>query len=429
MPAEKITKMERTNPYESVRRNIKSAARKIELDKWKKKVLLEPQREISVRFPVEMDDGYIRIFQGYRIQHNNALGPFKGGIRYHWDVDLDEIRALATEMSIKCAVANLPLGGGKGGVICDPREHDGISAMSEGELERMTRAFIREIAWDIGPKRDIPAPDVYTNPNVMGWIVDEYAKCMGKPVNEVLGVVTGKSLDMHGSYGRDTATARGGQFVLREAAENGYTSLKNLEDARVVVQGYGNAGYHFARLVHGQDGCKIIAVSDSKGGIYNPRGLNPEDVLRYKNESGTVVGYPDTRALTNEELLELECDVLVPAALERVITKRNAGRIRAKVIVELANGPTTPGADDILYKKGVFVLPDILANAGGVTVSCYEWQQNLANDRWSAEKVDSMLEQTMRKSKSEVLEAVRQYSVDPRTGAYIVAIKRICDKM
>jgi len=423
--------MRKINPYENAQTIIRRTAEIMGLEEWITAFLLRPQREINASFLIEMDDGSVRIFQGYRVQHNNALGPYKGGIRYHWDVDLNEVRALATWMSIKCATVALPLGGGKGGVICCPREHGSIPAMSEGELERMTRAFTRVIAPDIGPDKDIPAPDVYTDSKVMGWIVDEYARFVGKPVNEVLGVVTGKALDNGGSLGRDQATARGGQFVLREAVERGHTSLENLEGAEVAIQGYGNAGSNFARLTHEQDGCRIVAVSDSKGGIYNPQGLNPQAVLEYKYSSPkrTVVGYPDAEVITNQELLELECDILAPSALENVITDENANRVKSKVVVELANGPTTPDADNILCEKGISVLPDVLANAGGVTVSCYEWQQNLAHEKWSAEKVDRMLEDTMRANTSLVLETAKQYSVNPRIGAHVLAIGRIAEKL
>jgi len=423
--------MKKITPYDNAKKVIGNVAGKIGLESWITEILLHPQREISVSFPVKMDDGSVRVFQGFRVQHNDARGPYKGGIRYHWNVDLDEVRALATWMSIKCATVDLPLGGGKGGIICNPRGHDGIAAMSEGELERMTRAFTRAIAPNIGPDKDIPAPDVYTNSQIMGWIVDEYAKFVGKPSEEILGVVTGKSLNNGGSVGRDEATARGGQFVLREAVEKGYTALKTLKGDRVVVQGFGNAGSIFARLVHEQDGCKVIGISDSKGGIYNPNGLDPRKILEYKQSSPdkTVAYYPDAEKVTNQELLELECDVLAPAALENVITDKNADKITAKVVVELANGPTTPEADSVLYEKGIVMLPDVLANAGGVTVSCYEWQQNLAKEQWSAEKVDGMLEETMRTNTSKVLETAKKYDVDNRFGAYVLAINRIAGKL
>lgn len=421
--------MGKINPYESARKVITDAAAAMELEPWITQVLLHPQREISVSFPVEIDDGSVRIFQGYRVQHNNARGPYKGGIRYHWDVDIDEVRALATWMSIKCATVDIPLGGGKGGVICDPREHDGVPAMSQGELERMTRAFTRAIAANIGPDKDIPAPDVYTDGQVMEWMLDEYAKAVGKPTDRVLGVVTGKPVPAGGSLGRDTATARGGQFALRAAVGAAYTSLQQLEGATVAVQGYGNAGSHFARLVHEHDGCKVVAISDSKGGIHNSQGLDPTNVLEYKSSHGSVVGYPGTDAITNEQLLQLDCDILAPSALENVITDANADKVRCNIIVELANGPTTPVADGILHSKGIVVLPDILANAGGVTVSCYEWQQNLARQKWTAEKVDDMLQETMRTNTLAVFETTGRYAVTPRVGAYILAMGRIAEKI
>ena len=423
--------MEKINPHKNAQRIISQTAEIMGLEGWITECLLRPQREINASFLVEMDDGNVRLFQGYRVQHNNALGPYKGGIRYHWNVDLDEVRALATWMSIKCATVNLPLGGGKGGVICCPKEHDGMSAMSEAELERMTRAFTRVIAPDIGPDKDIPAPDVYTDSRIMSWILDEYAKAVGKPSHEVLGVVTGKALDNGGSHGRNEATARGAQFALREAIEGGFAPLKKLQGARVAVQGYGNAGSNFARLLHEQDGCRVIAVSDSKGGLYNPKGLDPQDVLEYKqsNPGKTLVGYPGAEVITNQELLELGCDVLAPGALENVITYENAANVKSKMVVELANGPTTPDADNMLYEKGILVLPDVLANAGGVTVSCYEWQQNLANESWSAEKVDGMLEENMRANTARVLETAKQYPVNPRIGAYILAMGRIAERV
>lgn len=423
--------MKKINPYENAHTVIGIASEIIKLEGWITELLLHPHREISVTFAIKMDDGSHRVFRGYRIQHNHTLGPYKGGIRYHWDVDINEVRALATWMSIKCAVMNLPLGGGKGGIICDPRKHDGLRAMSEGELERMTRVFARMIAPNIGPDKDIPAPDVYTNAKVMGWIVEEYAKYTGTPIENALGAVTGKDINNGGSFGRDTATARGGQFSLREVVENGHTSLQKLEGTRVAVQGFGNAGFNFAKLMSEQDKCKIIAVSDSKGGIYNPQGLNPQKVMKYKesNPENTVIGYPDTEEITNQELLELDCDVLAPSALENAITAENANRIKTKVVVELANGPTVPSADNVLCRNGIVVLPDVLANAGGVTVSCYEWQQNLAHERWSAEKIDKMLEENIRSNTKLVMETSDKYSCTPRVGAYILGINRIAQKI
>ncbi len=423
--------MSKINCYENAQSVIMRTAEIMGLEKWITEYLLQPQREIKVTFPVEMDDGRVEIYQGYRVQHNNALGPYKGGIRYHWNVDLDEVRALSMWMSIKCATVNLPLGGGKGGVICCPKKHNGNCPMSEAEIERMTRAFTRAIAQNIGADKDIPAPDVYTDSRIMGWIADEYAKSMGKPSNEVWGVVTGKALDNGGSLGRSEATAKGAQFVLREAVEKGYTPVKSLKGARVAIQGYGNAGSNLARLLSELDECNIVAVSDSKGAIYNSQGLDPQSVLKFKrsNPEETVIGYPDAEVMSNQELLELECDILAPSALENVITDENANRIKSKIVLELANGPTTPDADDILYKKGIVVLPDVLANAGGVTVSCYEWQQNLANEKWDAEKIYGLLEDAMRTNTSRVLDIAKQYNSSPRIGAYILAIGRISEKL
>lgn len=425
--------MGKINPFEDAQKEIRNAASRLNLATDITELLLQPQRETKVTFPVTMDDGSEREFVGYRVQHNNARGPYKGGIRYHWDVNLDEIRALATWMSIKCAVVDIPLGGAKGGVICCPRDHDGIRAMSESELERMTRTYTRSIIGHIGPYKDIPAPDVYTDERVMGWMLREYAEQTGWPIDMVRGVVTGKSLADGGSIGRDTATARGGQFVLRKAVEESYVELdngsRNLKDATVVVQGYGNAGSHFARFLY-EDGCRIIAISDSKGGLYNPEGLNPQAVLNYKNSNNnSLVGYPYAEAISNKDLLELPCDILAPSALEDVITGANADRINAKIIVELANGPVTPEADEVLYRNGIMVLPDVLANAGGVTVSYFEWFQNCDGQRWSAEQVDHTLEQIMKSSTSQVFDTAERYSVNTRIAAYILAIGRIAEKI
>jgi glutamate dehydrogenase/leucine dehydrogenase len=421
--------MTKANPYDNAVTTIKHAAKIMELEPWITKVLLNPEREVNVTFPVKMDDGHVRIFRGYRIQHNSARGPYKGGIRYHWDVDLNEVKALATWMSIKCGVVDLPLGGGKGGVICDPRPHGKHDAMSEGELERMTRGFIRRIAHVIGPDKDIPAPDVYTNSQVMGWMVDEYSKITGMPLEDAYGVVTGKPLEIGGSFGREEATARGGQFVLRRAVEQGISPISDLRNATVAIQGYGNAGYNFARLVHSEDQARIIAVSDSRGGIYNPEGFDPEELIAFKKEQGTVKKYPKGEQLTQKQLLTLECDVLVPSALENVITQENAHLVKAKTIVELANGPVTHLADEILYQRGIEILPDILANAGGVTVSCYEWQQNLAKETWHAAKIDEMLESVMQINASEVFNIAREYKTDNRTAAYILGMGRIAEAL
>ncbi|MFH1053484.1 MAG: Glu/Leu/Phe/Val dehydrogenase [Candidatus Woesearchaeota archaeon] len=424
--------MEDLNPFHCAQYFISQSAELMGLDRGITESLMHPQREISVKFPVPMDDGSTRVFQGFRVQHNNVRGPYKGGLRYHWNVNLDEIRALATWMTIKTACLDLPLGGGKGGVICDPRPHDGVPALSEGELERMTRAFTRMLAPNIGPDKDIPASDVYTTPQIMGWIVDEYAKSNGCVRGDILGVVTGKDLKDGGSLGRDTATARGGQFALRESIERGYIKIDDPKGARVVVQGFGNAGYFFAKLLH-EEGYRIVGVSDSKGGIYNPDGMDPEEIMKCKKSKGSVAGFtqynPNTKSIGNNKILEMPCDVLAPSALEEVITESNVDQISAKVVVELANGPTTPSADNRLYTKGVLVLPDVLANAGGVTVSCYEWQQNLARQSWSGPQIDGKLENAMRRNTRLVLEKAKKFCCVPRIGAYMLGMERIAEKM
>jgi glutamate dehydrogenase/leucine dehydrogenase len=408
--------MTQINPHESAKELINEATDKIELASWIKEALLMTHRELHVTFPVEMDDGTIKLFNGYRVQHNHMRGPFKGGIRYHWNVNLDEIRALATWMTIKTAVVDLPLGGGKGGVICNPKD------MSEKELENMTRGFVRRIAPLIGPKVDIPAPDVYTNPTVMGWIVDEYSKCMGK---KHLAVVTGKSIDNGGSEGRGTATARGGLFVLKQIIKENYVKgIDTLKDKKIAVQGFGNAGSVFARLAY-EEGAKVIAVSDSKGAIYDENGLDIPKVLEHKAKTKCVGDCEGSANITNEDILEMECDILVPAALENVITVENAKSIKAKMVLELANGPISFAADKVLYKKGITVIPDVLANAGGVTVSYFEWKQNLEDTHWSEEEVNKKLKKVMNKNTSLVLSTAKKHNVRVRIGAYILAIERI----
>lgn len=402
------------NPFEIAKQQIDLAAKKINLDKDITEWIKTPRRELTVNFPVKMDDGSTKIFEGYRVQHNIARGPCKGGIRFHPDVCLDEIRALATWMTMKCAVMNLPFGGAKGGVICNPKE------MSRGELERLTRRFTSEISIIIGPDRDIPAPDVYTNPQTMAWIMDTFSMQKG---HSTLGVVTGKPLEVGGSLGRNEATARGCVFTVREVAKKlGIDPKKSTG----VVQGYGNAGSIAAMLLN-ELGVKIIAVSDSKGGIYNEKGLDPSNVLKHKEKTGSVIKYPGSKSVTNEELLELKCDILVPAALENVITEKNADKINAKVIAEAANGPTTPKADEILDKKGIFLIPDILANAGGVTVSYFEWVQGLHAHFWSENQVNSELEKSMVESFNDVYNIHNKQKVNMRTAAYILALKRVAD--
>ncbi|MHA1506922.1 MAG: Glu/Leu/Phe/Val family dehydrogenase [Candidatus Asgardarchaeia archaeon] len=407
--------MEELNPFEIVKRQIDKVAGKLKLDPGIVEILKHPKRVIMVSLPVIMDDGKVKVFTGYRVQYNDARGPTKGGIRYHPNVTLDEVIALAAWMTWKTAVVGLPYGGAKGGIVCNPKE------MSERELERLTRRYTASIFEWIGPYRDVPAPDVYTGPREMGWIYDTYSMHLGysEPA-----VVTGKPIELGGSEGREEATGRGVAISAREAAKKLGLELKG---ARVAVQGYGNVGYHSAKILCYEMGAKIIAVSDSKGGIYKEDGLDPDDVLRHKRETGSVINYPGAKNITNKELLELDCDILVPAALENQITREVAKNVKAKIIVEGANGPTTPDADDILLKKGVFVVPDILANAGGVTVSYFEWLQNITRDKWPLEKVRKKLEEIMVRAFNDVYEIHKKENVDMRSAAYILAIKRVAE--
>ncbi len=406
---------ESLNPFEIAQEQIERAGKKLNLDRGLLEILKSPKRELSVNFPVKMDDGSMRIFKGYRVQYNDARGPFKGGIRYHWNVSLDEVRALACWMTWKCAVMNIPYGGAKGGIVCNPKE------MSKPELERMTRRYASEISLIIGPEKDIPAPDVYTDSQTMAWIMDTYSMTKGFSVP---GVVTGKPLAIGGSLGRDEATSRGLMYATREACKK----LKiNIKGASVAVQGYGNVGWHYSRLMHDELGAKIVAVSDSKGGIYSEKGLDPKEVMAFKDKSGSVVGFPGTKKITNEELLELDVDIVAPCALENVITSENAPRIKAKVSAEGANGPCTPEADDILHKRGVLVVPDILANGGGVTVSYFEWVQDLANFFWTKPEVDQKLEGVMTRAFEAVWDMHNDKKVDMRQAAYMVAINRVVE--
>ncbi|MFH1521620.1 MAG: Glu/Leu/Phe/Val dehydrogenase [archaeon] len=406
---------------ENAKKTIKKAAEKLNLSKETLDILLNTERELKVNFPVKMDNGTQKIFTGYRIQHNSLLGPYKGGIRYHPEVSHDEVTALSMWMTIKTATLNLPLGGSKGGVICNPKE------LSEQEIENLTRAFIQKIAPVIGPHKDIPAPDVYTNSKIMDIIVDEYSKVEGIPIEKAKAVVTGKSLENGGSLGRDIATARGGQFVLKQAIEQ-TKIIPTLENATVVIQGIGNAGGNFAKLIS-KDNAKIIAISDSRGAIYNPEGLNINEVLEHKKQTGSLSNTPNTTSITNEQLLELNCDILVPAALAGQITKENAENIKAKIILELANGPTTPEADEILEDKNKLILPDILTNAGGVTVSYYEWYQNINQEKWTTEEVDEKLKEKMQNATKEILDKKIKYQTTTRISAYINAIERLVEKL
>ncbi len=402
------------NPYVITQIQFDRAARYLNLDEGMQALLKAPKRQMVVSIPVKMDDGSLRLFEGYRVQHNIARGPGKGGIRYHPDVTLDEVKALAAWMTWKCATVNLPYGGAKGGVRVNPKE------LSLGELERLTRRYATEIAPIIGPDRDIPAPDVYTDAQTMAWIMDTISMFKG---HTELGVVTGKPIELGGSRGRHEATARGCQYAIREAC---HVKDLNLTRATVVVQGFGNAGSYTAKFLH-EDGARIIALSDSSGGVFNPNGIHPDAALEYKSKTGRLTGLPDTDAISNQELLELTCDILVPAALENQITRRNADRIKAKIIAEAANGPTTPAADDILFDKGIFVIPDILANAGGVSVSYFEWVQDLYGFFWSEDEVRRNLERIIKNAFHEVYYTSQRYGVDMRIGAYILAITRVAE--
>jgi glutamate dehydrogenase (NAD(P)+) len=405
----------KTNPFEMAKKQVDIASKYLNLEPGFIEKLKSTKRELIVHFPVKMDNGEVKIFTGYRVQHNVSRGPAKGGIRYHPDVDLDEVRALAMWMTWKSAVVNIPFGGAKGGVQCNPKE------MSLHEIEHLTRRFTWEISLMLGPEQDIPAPDVYTNPQVMAWIMDTYSILKGYSVP---GVVTGKPIELGGSLGRFEATGRGVVITSLEALK--YLK-KSIEGATVAIQGCGNVGgvaaRHFQRL-----GAKVIALSDSKGGLYNERGLDLKRVLDCKAQySCFVCDKKEEMEITNEELLELDCDLLIPAAIENQITEKNAPRIKAKIITEGANGPTTPEADEILNEKGVFIVPDILANAGGVTVSYFEWVQNLQELIWSEEEVLDRLTRIMQRSFREVLELSLSRKIPMRTAALVLGIGRVAE--
>ena len=402
------------NPWQVAQRQFDLAADRLNLDPGLRRVLREPRRELTVHFPVKMDDGSVQVFTGYRVQHNLGRGPAKGGIRYHQDVSLDEVKALSMWMTWKCAVVGIPYGGGKGGVIVDPKK------LSQKELEGLTRRYATEISILIGPEKDIPAPDVNTNAQTMAWIMDTYSMHVGYTVP---GVITGKPIALGGSEGRNEATARGTVFCIMEAVEH---LGMDINGARVVVQGFGNAGAIAARLIS-EEGATVVGVSDSTGGIHNPHGLDIAKVNAWKKEHGTVQGFPGATDVSNAELLELDCDILIPAALENQITSRNAERIRARVVAEAANGPTTPEADIELYRRGVFLIPDILCNAGGVTVSYFEWVQDLNRDHWSEGVVNAKLKEKMVRAFDEVIAMAERESCDNRTAAYLLAVQRVAD--
>jgi glutamate dehydrogenase (NAD(P)+) len=402
------------NPWSVAQQQFDLAAERLNLDPGLRKVLREPRRELIVHFPVKMDDGSVQVFTGYRVQHNLGRGPAKGGIRYHQDVSLDEVKALAMWMTWKCAVVGIPFGGGKGGVVVDPKK------LSIKELEGLTRRYATEISIIIGPEKDIPAPDVNTNAQTMAWIMDTYSMHVGYTVP---GVITGKPIALGGSEGRNEATARGAVYCIVEAASHLGLDLKT---ATVAVQGFGNAGSIAARLIR-DEGATVVAVSDSTGGIHNPAGLDVDRIIAWKKEHGTVQGFPGTTDITNPEVLEVDCDILIPAALENQITARNAGDIKARIVAEAANGPTTPEADDILHANGVFSIPDILCNAGGVTVSYFEWVQDLNRDFWNEAEVNEKLKMIMIKAFKDTLMMSLKEGVNMRTAAYLLAVQRVAD--
>ena len=400
------------NPFDIAMHNFDLAAEKLGLHENMRQRIKFPQRILVVSIPVRMDDGNVIRYEGYRVQHNMMRGPAKGGVRYHPNVTMDEVKALATWMTWKCAVAGIPYGGGKGGITCNPKE------MSQNELERLTRRYFSEIMPIIGPEKDIPAPDVYTNAQTMAWMMDTFSVNKGYTVP---GVVTGKPIEIGGSLGRESATARGTIYTVESAAKHLNIDLSS---ATCAVQGYGNAGSIAARLIH-ELGTKVIAVSDSKGGITNKNGLDLAEVVKHKKESGSVVGFSEADDITNLELLAMECDVLIPAALENAITKENADDVKTKILAEAANGPTTPEADKILEDKGVFIIPDILANAGGVTVSYFEWVQNGQNFFWSEEEINDRLRNVMLDAFNSVLEMREKYDAHMRIAANMLGISRV----
>jgi len=406
---------EELNPFAIAQQQLDQAAEIMDLDPATHELLRWPLRELHVTLPVRMDDGVTKIFHGFRIQYNDSRGPTKGGIRYHPEETVNTVRALAAWMTWKCAVVDIPLGGGKGGIICNPKE------MSRGELERLSRAYIRQVGRIIGEEVDIPAPDVYTTPQIMAWMMDEYSFMRGY---NVPGVITGKPIPLGGSQGRSDATARGGVYCVREAGKVLGVELKG---ATAAVQGYGNAGQFAHILAQELLGVKVVAVSDSKGGIYNADGLDPKAVIAHKKETGSVANFPGAKNITNAELLELDVVVLFPSALENQITAVNAGNIKAKIVAELANGPTTPEADKILRENDVYVIPDFLCNAGGVTVSYFEQVQNSYDYYWDVETVYERLNTKMTAAFHAVHETAQQHKVNNRMGAYIVAVARVAE--
>ena len=404
------------NPFENALKQLEKAAKIMNLDKNIHEVLKQPDRVLTVSVPVRMDNGGVQVFTGFRSQYNNALGPYKGGIRYHESVSLDEVKALSFWMMIKCATVNIPMGGGKGGIIVDSKK------LSERELERMSREYVRKIWREIGSDKDVPAPDMYTTPKIMGWMRAEYEKLVG---HSDPGVITGKAIKDGGSEGREQATAQGGVYVTRELMKK---IGKKPSETTIAIQGMGNVGGFMAKLL-AKDGFKVVAISDSKGGVYNPAGLDLNTIFVHKEKTGSLAGIDGVKNVSNAQLLELPVDILVPSAMENQIIAANASSIKAKIIVEMANCPTTPEADEVLSQRGVVVVPDVLANAGGVTVSYFEWEQNVKNVKWSEAEVHSKLKPIMVNSFNEVWETKEKYNVPLRTAAFVKAIERVANKI
>ncbi len=403
------------NPFQIAQQQLDNAAEKLGLDSATHEFLRWPMQELKVTLPVKMDDGTTRVFQAFRIQYNTARGPAKGGIRWHPDETIDTVRALAAWMTWKTSVVDIPLGGGKGGVVCNPKE------LTETEKERLARAYVRAVGRTLGVTKDVPAPDVYTTPQIMAWMMDEYEALAGE---HHPGVITGKPIPLGGSQGRADATARGGIYVVQKASRVLGLDLKG---SAMAIQGFGNAGQNAARIGEELLGLKLVAASDSKGGVYNPKGIDANALIDHKIRTGHVNGFPGAEAISNSALLELELSVLFPAALENVITEENAEKIRCKILCELANGPTTPGADDILYENGVFVLPDFLANAGGVTVSYLEQVQNTYNLYWNLEEIHFRLKETMHRAFERVYEMGQNNKIHMRNAAYLVSVARVAE--
>ncbi|MBN2330077.1 MAG: Glu/Leu/Phe/Val dehydrogenase [Candidatus Omnitrophica bacterium] len=409
--------MTELNLFEITHKQLDECAEILQLDPGVHAMLRSPMREIHVSLPIRMDDGSVKVFQGYRVQYNDAKGPTKGGIRFHPDKTIDSVRAQAAWMTWKCALLDLPLGGAGGGVLCSPKE------MSRNELERLSRKYIDQISEYLGPHKDIPAPDVYTDPQIMAWMMDEYFKISQ---DQQFGVITGKPVAIGGSVGRADAAARGGMYAIREAAE---VLGLDLSKTTVAVLGYGNAGHFAASLCSELLGCKVIAVSDSRGGILNREGLDAKAIQRHKSMTGSVIEFPRSQAISNEDLIELDVDILIPAALENVITDVNAGKVKAKILAELANGPTTPEADDILYANGVHQIPDFLCNAGGVTVSYFEMVQNAYMYFWDKEMIHQRLDKKITTSYHAVYNASTRFNIDMRKAAYVVSVMRVVEAM